>query len=701
MHFLFTGILWASVAVAAPVVIHLLLRSKPRTISLPTLRFVLASHRAQHSKQRLRHLILLALRMILLLLLAGLIASPFLDASQEKTHRAGPAAVVVVVDNSASMGYRYQGRTLLQRGKQMAASIVESLPEGSRVAVITPRRRGPGGFVARRDQAGRDILDVTPGFGEATLPAAIRRAWLLLQDAKLARKEVLVVSDLTARSWDGLGPDFATKTDPPVTIVYPGSDEAINVALSNVTLSSRSVPLGGEIILEATIASESLGGDLPVRVRLDGKIVAEPVAAAAPGAAVQIRTTLHPQREGTLHGSLTVEASDGLAADNVRYFTIQVGPPMEVLLVAAPGDLGHVGFLMGSVIAPAGASGGVRRRVISPEALTAKALATPAAVVLTGGCSIAPAQWRLLDSYVRRGRGLWVVPGEGALPASYSEPDAQRILPAAVTRAETLPKQGLAWRTPEGNLASDPLLGPFADVANPPLRDVRCYRRLALGAAASDAAVRLTFSDGVPAILTRDSGAGRVAMWTFSPTATGSNLTAKAGQFLILADRTLGWLTQRELGARALGWGRLAEIPVPAAMGITAARLTLPNGAAGSLELNLPRGWLRAPGDALGGHTITFRTQAGEVTRGFSVNVPMGESDLTRIDEDELGRAFVDGSWAKITAADQYAPLQEWQEESIPLAGIFLLAALAVLLAESLLANRFYRPMENPDQASL
>ena len=89
------------------------------------------------------------------------------------------------------------------------------------------------------------------------------------------------------------------------------------------------------------------------------------------------------------------------------------------------------------------------------------------------------------------------------------------------------------------------------------------------------------------------------------------------------------------------------------------------------------------------------------MTRGFSVNVPMGESDLTRIGEDELGRAFVDGSWAKITAADQYAPLQEWQEESIPLAGIFLLAALAVLLAESLLANRFYRPMENPDQASL
>ena len=57
--FLFAGVLAAGAAAAAPVIIHLIMRTKPRELVFPPLRFVTKSHRANISKLKLKHLLLL------------------------------------------------------------------------------------------------------------------------------------------------------------------------------------------------------------------------------------------------------------------------------------------------------------------------------------------------------------------------------------------------------------------------------------------------------------------------------------------------------------------------------------------------------------------------------------------------------------------------------------------------------------------
>ena len=160
LSFVYGAILWGSVAAAAPVVIHLLMRSKPRKVVLPTLRFVKTTHRANISKLKLKHLILLVMRMAAIVLAVLILGRAFLPGYRSSDGSSVPSAVVVVVDNSASMGYRLGGRTLLDRGKQVAAEIVESLPAGSRVAVITtdPGKTGAG-FLVDRKLAGQHVTD--------------------------------------------------------------------------------------------------------------------------------------------------------------------------------------------------------------------------------------------------------------------------------------------------------------------------------------------------------------------------------------------------------------------------------------------------------------------------------------------------------------------------------------------------------------
>ena len=46
LTFLKLGLLWGAAGVAAPIVVHLVMRQKPRLVPFPALRFVRASHLA-------------------------------------------------------------------------------------------------------------------------------------------------------------------------------------------------------------------------------------------------------------------------------------------------------------------------------------------------------------------------------------------------------------------------------------------------------------------------------------------------------------------------------------------------------------------------------------------------------------------------------------------------------------------------------
>ncbi len=115
--FLVPAVLAAMVAVGAPVVIHLLMRSRPRQVVFPALRFVKRTQLASVSSQRLRHLILLVLRMAAIAAVVFLIARAQLPAFTRAPAEALPCDMVVIVDTSGSMNYLQGGVSRLGRGK--------------------------------------------------------------------------------------------------------------------------------------------------------------------------------------------------------------------------------------------------------------------------------------------------------------------------------------------------------------------------------------------------------------------------------------------------------------------------------------------------------------------------------------------------------------------------------------------------------
>src|SRR5258708_40109590 len=93
-----------------PILLHLIMRQKPKRLPFPAFRFLLQKHRTNQRSLRLRHLILLALRVFLIVAMCLALAHPRLFTG---IHDEQSVAAVLLFGTSYSMEYTVAGKTRL------------------------------------------------------------------------------------------------------------------------------------------------------------------------------------------------------------------------------------------------------------------------------------------------------------------------------------------------------------------------------------------------------------------------------------------------------------------------------------------------------------------------------------------------------------------------------------------------------------
>ena len=122
------GLVIGTSLAAVPLLIHLLNRQRHRPLAWGAMRFVIAAYRKTRRRVQLENLLLLLLRMGVVALLALCVARPFVGSDGAL----GPLTearqdVVLVVDASASMGYREDVETVFERSLRRATAFLEEL----------------------------------------------------------------------------------------------------------------------------------------------------------------------------------------------------------------------------------------------------------------------------------------------------------------------------------------------------------------------------------------------------------------------------------------------------------------------------------------------------------------------------------------------------------------------------------------------
>ena len=479
MTFLYPAFLAGAIAIALPIVLHLLRRDVAPEVPFTAVRLLRRTPLEQTRRRRLRELLLLAARVAALLLVAGAFARPYLTAG------AAAGLHVVAIDRSYSMGA--PGR--FERALAIARESIGETRSGERVAVIAFDDRAEVVAPPGTASAARAALEgLRPGFGGTRFAAAIARATEL---AELAPARMVIVSDMQRAGWEDAQP-ITIPSSLEIATRDAGSTPA-NLAVTAVTRDAG-----------ALVAVLRNSGAAPVsgaaRVVLDGRVVASAAFTAAPGSSTDLRIPYRPPDTGTV--AIAIDDAGGYPADDRRFAILDAAVRTSVLLITADAD--QSGFYLSRALKAGGPDEAIEVRTrASPVPGPAAAGERPPDVIVL-------LSTRSLD---RRGRDMvvtFVRAGGGLVVAASPDVDAA-VLSGMMEWPELSAAEGTS--SPGVLAATDlrhPIFRPFGSLAAN-LGQVSFARAWRVRETGWDVAAR--FTDGSPALLERREGKGRVLLF--------------------------------------------------------------------------------------------------------------------------------------------------------------------------------------------
>lgn len=202
MTFLLPLALLLGLTIALPILAHALRKGQARTLDFPAARLVPEQKSSAKQRHRIDDRFLLLLRILLLVCLTLLAASPFVRCSRLALSRTDGASVAaaLVIDDSASMRARLSsGKTRLEAAVEGALQLLDTARAGDSFSLIL------AGFPARvlspsttELASVRDALQaIAPSDRRTDLAAALSLARSLQSDVPQADRPVVLLSDLS------------------------------------------------------------------------------------------------------------------------------------------------------------------------------------------------------------------------------------------------------------------------------------------------------------------------------------------------------------------------------------------------------------------------------------------------------------------------------------------------------------------------
>jgi len=722
--FLNAAFLWGSALVAVPLVLHLVMRREVRRLEFPALRFVRQRQVANRRQLQLRHWLLLALRMAIILLVAAALARPSLQGSGWVGDQEAPVAVAMVFDTQPRMEYRHQNQTRLEAGRETALWLLPQFPRDSEVAVIDARY-GSSVFAVDLGAARQRIEQLTTSAIGAPLSKSLEDALRLLKENSRERKEIYVFTDLARSAWSGAGSTALAKqlqSHPEVGwyVIDVGLDRPQNSGITALQLSSDAISRGVPLSIEAELAHLGPADQRTIELYLDdngpdnhstakngasgeGKAEqrGEQTVAFGQDEPAHVNFRLGGLQRGLHQGFVKLAGADALSADDTRYFSVEVTDARKILL-AAPAPAEDYTFLLREVLAPyelrLKKEAKFDCHVVTLDELPKEPLADYAAVCLVDPTPLADDAWQQLADCAAGGGGVAIFLGRNARPIeAFASPAAQKVLPGKLVRQ---------WRAGDRDVylapeqLEHPLLAKFRPLESAiPWDAYPVYTHWQLGPLSEGAGVVIAFSNTLPALIEQPIGRGRVLTMTTPVSDSASDPSGwnrlptgdEPWPFVVLANEMMYYLSSGSHSKLNYLAGETAVIRLPADAHQSIFSLIPPQGDPLRQAVDERQNAVVVSSTDLPGN---YRLQAGGddgVRLGFSVNGSVETSSLERATPAELAQVFGDVPYR--IARNQAEIIRDVNlgrvgRELYPL--LMLLAVLA-LLAEQWLANRFYR----------
>lgn len=665
---------WLGIAaVAAPILVHLVRRTRARKIEFPALTFVRQVPQRTLRRRTLRNLLLLILRCLAILLIVIAFTRPFFTRRSAAQDR-DAGTTVILIDSSLSM----RREQMFAEAVKRAESTINEARNDEHLALVTFGNRYEviSRFTLDKARLRSTLRGIRPGWEGTDYEQALRGAASLFSELKTAgRKRVVLISDFQASGWNQANASFKLSNDIQLqTFDVGGNNPPPNVAVSGV--DAHGVVFGQKYLENLSVQLSNFS-DVPhdrlaVAFQINDQTVDKREVSLNARETKAFEFTGFNLTEGANRCVIEIASGD-FAPDNKFYFTIRRAAPARGLIVESATRGRSDSFYLQSALSLNDALP-FTFTVKTAGAVDPSGVAENALVILNDAGSLSSALADSVKKFVEAGGQLIISTGPHTDATSFNE--ALREISPATLRDAVQTKSGESLAITDIKF-DHPIFEVFRESGRLAGARVFGYLRTEPKPKAN---VLARYEDGSPALVEGNAGTGRVLLFTSSLGPSWNDLPLTP-LYLPLMHQMIRYTGSKDEGS----WYSLGQtFRVARELKGDSPAVDSPDGSRLTENRRTPDGDLLVTGRQPGFYRLRYAARPDFA----AVDLNAAEGDFTKLD---FG-AFISGVTGGSGTPEGWESNRKWTNEEIenrqkvwwPL----LFLALLLLVIESFLAQR-------------
>jgi hypothetical protein len=408
MQFVYPTFLWALLALAIPIIIHLFYFRRFKRVLFTNVKFLREVKEETSMRSRLRNLLVLALRLLALTFLVLAFAQPFIP--QNQAVKTGTKAVSIFVDNSFSMSALSQDVPLLEKAKQRARDIVKAFDVEDRFQILTNNFEGRHQRLLGQEEALGLIDEIKIGPTVRNLSTVTARQQQALATGDVENEAIYLISDFQRNITD-LSSWEDTLTD--LTLVPLQAVQERNVGLDSAWFEAP-VPLlnqNNRLLVRIRNYSDEDLDNVRLSARYNGQEKPEGILSVAARSTIVDTVNISVNTPGWQDVILSI-TDYPIQFDDQYYLSFRVAEKIRVLVIA-PGANNR--FLRAALEG----LGVFSADFLSSQGLDYSSFANYQMIILEDLANISSGLANELQQYTQAGGNLLVFPAKSADLSSY------------------------------------------------------------------------------------------------------------------------------------------------------------------------------------------------------------------------------------------------------------------------------------------
>lgn len=401
MAFLFPTFLWALLALAIPIIVHLFQFRRFKTVYFSNVAFLNAVFEDNKSRSNIKKWLLLFARLLAVSFLVFAFAQPYFQ--QENSNGTQPVgASSVFIDNSLSMESSGFESTLLEEAKQRALRIAQQSRNGVSHQILTQQFAASEQLLLNKQEATEQINRIQTAPQSRSLSSIIERQRAAMNKVNSENKQFIIVSDFQKSTVDWQNIQPLDSTENLVLVPLPVQTKE-NSFIDSIWIDAPIIQPGEN--LSVNVSFKRQGGEntqeIPVELRLNGEQYTLFSIELAPDSKLDTALQMMVPNESFIQASIHIDDA-GMTYDNDFYFALNIQNSISVLEVTDESN---------SAIRKAFATdSSYQYQQANPGSVSPELLEKAQFIILNSKSDLSSGLYQLLSEQLQAGKNILIFP---------------------------------------------------------------------------------------------------------------------------------------------------------------------------------------------------------------------------------------------------------------------------------------------------